>query len=665
MKLKKKFIMYFTIFAIVPLVISGIIVSTVVKNYNLNDAYKRLQEELNVSKSTMEGTLEMVKNVALDSQHDGMLVGYLSGDNKGMPITKAEFIDKYKSMMDKYKVFSNIVIISKNQLPIGDAINSGIENKPYTVPDYLNEAKETKTLVMGKVKKSMSTGNAIFPVAVPILDRQNTIQGYIVFSIDLQKLSQKYVTNIKIGESGYLFAIDSDGTTVMHPKQTEIFQKGILKTSVGNEILSKKTGSAEYVYNGVKKLVVYSADKNTGLIYLANIPESELTGISSIVMTVIFTISGVALILSVLLSMAIARALTNHINSVVKAMDNISEGDFTTKLSIKTKDEIGIMADKINETMEKLRFSVSGVKENSFSVNNMSSTLTSTSKEMAVAANEVAMAIEGISNGAVDQTRELLDVTSELEKFNGELDDIYNKVTNVNSSSKDAEGKAVIGKDYIESLTESIVKVKQFSAVVNNKINELGTTVGEIGKITDSINEISEQTNLLALNAAIEAARAGEQGKGFAVVADEVRQLAEQSSKASGEIMELINSVSRETEAVIGTSKQMGDLIGEQANVVDKTIESFDNILQSVQKITPMVDATYSSVENAIKAKAVVLKKIESIASVSEEVSASTEEISASAEEMLSSTEEVADIALKLNESVDDLISKVDGFKVE
>ncbi|NMF06690.1 methyl-accepting chemotaxis protein [Clostridium beijerinckii] len=663
MKLKNKFISIFTIFAIIPLIISGIIVSYVVQNSNKNDAYVRLNEELLIAQNSMQSHIETLKNIALDSENDELLMRYLN-ENTSTEL-KNKVSDKYKKTMDKYDVFANIIIISGDEKRLTDALESGIKNTDTPIPDYVFKTKETKQLVVSSIKQSNSTGKPIFAICIPILNGEKQIQGYVTYSVDLEKLSERYVTNIKMGSSGYIFVLDYKGTTVMHPNKEEIFQNNISKSTIGEEILNKKTGIGEYEYNGVKKIAAYNEDKDMGLIYVTNIPTAEFTGTTKTVMNLMLIIGLIALIVSSIISLIISKNITNPINNVVRSMESMAKGDFTTKVDINSKDEVGIMGRKINETMDKLRLSIVGVQENSSNVESMSSTLASTSKEMTIAASEVASAVEEIANGAVNQTRELVDITKQLDMFNTELNDIHDKISNVNISSKDAEDKAVLGKDYIESLTESIAKVKQSFGIVNIKINGLGSTVSEIGKITDSINEISEQTNLLALNAAIEAARAGEQGKGFAVVADEVRKLAEESSKASGEIMSLINLVSKETEEVIDTSRQMDGLIGDQANIVEKTIQSFDNILESVQKIAPMIDETYSSVKNAIKGKDIVVNKIEGIASVAEEVSASTEEISASAEEMLSSTEEVSDIASQLDESVNDLIGKVEGFKVQ
>lgn len=663
MKLKNKFIAIFTTFAIIPIIVAGIIVSLVVQNSNKNDAYGRLNGELVVAQNSIENTIEMLKNIASQSEKDGFITYYFNDPTSAE--RKSLVSDLYKNTMDKYGLYANIVFISKDLKPLTDAIKSGIENKEYVVPDYLTKAKETKQLVVSNIRQSKTTGSPIIAMCVPVLDDAKEIKGYVIYSVDLQKLSDKYIAKTKVGASGYIYVMDYEGTMVMHPKKEEIFQKNILKTSIGPEILKKKAGSGEYEYNGVKKLVAYNEDKDMGLIYVANIPTAELTKTTNTVINLMLIIGVGAFIIAGIIAALVAKALSNRINNVSGAMDSISTGDFTTKVDARGKDEIGIMGNKINDTMEKLRGAIAGVKDNSSNVGEMSNTLSGTAKEMTIAANGVAHAIEEIASGSINQSRELLDVTKQLEMFNSELDDIQDKISNVNISGKDAEDKATLGKDYIESLTASIAKVRQSFLEVNSKINGLGNTVSEIGKITDSINEISEQTNLLALNAAIEAARAGEQGKGFAVVADEVRKLAEESSKASGEIMNLINLVSSETSEVIGTSRQMDSLISEQSNVVEKTIQSFEDILVSVHNIGPMLDETYSSVKNAIKAKDVVVNKIEGVASVAEEVSASTEEISAAAEEMLSSTEEVASIASKLDESVDDLISKVQGFKVK
>jgi methyl-accepting chemotaxis protein len=124
-------------------------------------------------------------------------------------------------------------------------------------------------------------------MCVPILDIEKQIEGYIMYSVDLQKLSEEYVTKVKIGETGYVFTIDTQGTTVMHPDKDQIFKKDFTNTSISKEVLSKKVGIGEYDYKGIKKLVAYSEDKEWGFIYLASIPTSELTVTTKTVINVI------------------------------------------------------------------------------------------------------------------------------------------------------------------------------------------------------------------------------------------------------------------------------------------------------------------------------------------------------------------------------------------
>ena len=672
MKLKKKLIPMFISFALIPLIMSGIIINYAIQNSNTKEAYVRLNEELLLAKNTMHGNMEILKTIAMDSQNDQLLLSYLNDPNSSE--LNAKVMDRYKKLSDEYVVFDNIIVQDKDAAKtlVSLADNSGVATQSTTEGQANNngggaakKCLQTKQIEYSGIKQSQITGNSVYNMAVPILNTEKQVLGVIIYSINLEKLSEKYINNIKIGSSGYIFAINNDGTTVIHPNKEEIFKQSLLATSIGTEILTNKTGTGEYEYEGTKKLIAYDEDKDWGLIYAANIPTSEFTGLARTTTNLMLTIGIIALIISGITSLFVSQSLTQHINNIVKAVENMAKGDFTIKVNVKSKDEIGIMANKINDTMDQLKHLISGVKDNSSTVGTFSTALANNSKEMTTAANEVAAAIEQIANGSVSQTRELLDATNQLNMLNTKLEDIYNKISNVNVSSKDAEDRATSGKSYIESLTISIDEVKQAFLLVNTKINGLGATVSRIGNITDSIGQISEQTNLLALNAAIEAARAGEQGKGFAVVADEVRKLAEESSKASNEIMNLITLVSNDTKEVMDTSKQTDVLISEQTNVVDKTIESFENILVAVQKITPMVDEAYDSVQNALKAKDIVVNKIEGIAAVAEEASASTEEISASTEEMLSSTEEVANISSQLDKSVHDLICKVDGFKVQ
>jgi methyl-accepting chemotaxis protein len=198
-----------------------------------------------------------------------------------------------------------------------------------------------------------------------------------------------------------------------------------------------------------------------------------------------------------------------------------------------------------------------------------------------------------------------------------------------------------------------------------DKLLVLDNDIGKITEITNLINSVAEQTNLLSLNAAIEASRAGEAGRGFSVVADEIRKLAEQTKSSSEEINNLIIDIGKENSALMNSSRDVQREIERQDTVANTTISSFREIIESLQEIAPLIYSINNLVANISQEKDSILEKVASLSSVSEEVSASSEEISASSEEMSASTEEVTATAQNLNAITYKMTEKVNKFKLQ
>lgn len=211
----------------------------------------------------------------------------------------------------------------------------------------------------------------------------------------------------------------------------------------------------------------------------------------------------------------------------------------------------------------------------------------------------------------------------------------------------------------------SIENIKRAFDEVISRVQNLISSVSQVGEINDIINGIAEQTNLLALNAAIEAARAGEVGRGFAVVASEIRKLAEETKYSSVKIKNLIYEIGDETREVLNTSNRVSEMLNSQVSAVEETLKSFENILNSVKNISPLINDTYLALDETVKSKDAVLSKAESISSVVKELSASAEEVSASAQELSASTEEIAATAQNLTDIAREMTESVKKFKVE
>lgn len=664
MDLKKKFLVFFTMFALLPLIISGGIIYYVVYNANMKDAYSNVQNMEAFASQSMQNVLAIIEQIGFEAAEDPNILAYLKSVKSSENNLKYQDDVKFKlnSMVAKYELQENIFILDANGKCILDA-ESKLTGHDLSSMDYFIESKKTGSQFIGKVKKSIATGNPIFVIAKPVMGPGNEFLGVFGQAIDLQKLSDKYISKLVIGKTGFVYIMQEDGTTIVHPNKEEILTKKIAETEGGKQILQKRAGTIRYIY-GEDKLAAFETEPKYGWIYVATLPVKEFTGTLNTVMNLLMVIGVIVLLVVPMIAFIIARRFSKPIVDAKNLMEKVAEGDFTVNIEVKGKDEIAHMANSINNTIDSIKGAVSTVKQNSEQTIEYAETLKVTSSDIASSMGEVSNAILEVSSGAQNQSEELSDVVNLILEFSNELDNIYDKLNNVKNNTNEAELKANGGKEKIDSLMNVIEEVKFAFNTVLEKINRLNTSVEKIGNITEVINNIARQTNLLALNAAIEAARAGEVGRGFAVVADEVRKLAEESERSAGEIKSLVDVVAIETGDVINTTKSLEKLMENEVDVAKDTIQSFNDVLSSVNNIAPLIEETYNSVDIAKNSKDTIVSKVEAVTAVSQEVSAGAEQITASTEEMLATSEELKNLADMLNSAAQLLNENMSKFKV-
>ncbi|WAA12469.1 methyl-accepting chemotaxis protein [Fervidibacillus halotolerans] len=372
------------------------------------------------------------------------------------------------------------------------------------------------------------------------------------------------------------------------------------------------------------------------------------------------SISIILILFIYLIYLVLKRSIT-QVNNMLARLANY---DFNITLNEDGKNEFAQMNRYFSEVINNIKGALTTVKNQSMEVQSHAQNMAAVSEQMSASSEQLTSTIQQVANGATTQAESLNEIVTSMAKLTETIDHVSKELEKVNTETENTKKKAHMGRQEMADLVQSIEEIKMAFQVVVEKVHDLSVSVKEIDGITEMIADISEQTNLLALNAAIEAARAGEHGRGFSVVAEEVRKLAEQSKQSTEKITELVSIISKDSEEVISTSTKVEHSVQEQLQSVERSVDSFGDILNSVEDIAPRMERAYLAMDEIVKSKDIVMERVENVNSVTEENSAATEEVAASSEELSASSEEVSHSAQSLNDIVSKLNSAVNRFKL-
>lgn len=625
------------------------------------------QDAISQAGGKLDILLEQYEQKSLDFLVDPQLVGYM----RTMMDASVDDVERFDAQRSLQQIVNNTAIADNNVKSIHLALVNGtiltsssiatadmnvMETVWYeqamekngqavwfsTVPGGLfDTTNDTHSFGVARKVSDLSTGHAFGVVLVEL--------HYSVLERALSDLVNEDIGN-------HIAIIDDSGHYVFNDVSDLLATKSALE--LGEDAA---TGLDQ---NGVESLIVLSSIPATGWHLIGTYPVESLVADARTILWTTFWSTLAAGVLAVLLSLIMVRMISKPLGTLRRLMKEGEQGNLLVRTNFKNRDEFGELGISFNQMMEKITQLVKQTNDSAQSVLDNANELLEASKKTALSAKEISVATEEIANGATTLATEAekgSDLTTHIgQQMKGAVD------ANLQMGASAQEVRAVSeqGITYMNELTTKTAQTEEKTRLMVEKVDRLKESTSSIRKILEVLNAVTKQTNILSLNATIEAARAGAAGKGFMVVADEIRKLADQSRQSIDVVAQITDTIQTEIDETVSVLTEAYPLFQEQITSVKETDKIFQDVQQKMVMFISQLDEVTESIQQLEQSQNTLAEAITNVSAVSQQSSATSEEVASLSSEQLDVSQGLVSLAEGLEKVSNDLKETLSKFNV-
>lgn len=647
--IKVKLILAFVLILIIPSITVGVLSYNTAKSAVEHEIVSGIEQSINLLNSTIDNTIKP-KTYDIDyfSQTTNSQL-YQDHDSPELRMVLDQYISIHPEAQTIYLGTENGVFVQEPR------INNTDEYDPRTRDWYIQAMERKGEMVISSPYADAGTNEMVITVS------KSTADGNGVVAVDIFLTYLKELTKqVKIGEEGYALLLDENKKIIAHPtnaggsEATEEFY---------NEMYEKEQGTFTYVLEGKDKMMSFDTNELTGWKIAGNLYTDEINKATSPIYQKTLIVIIVALLIGAVVIFFILKSIMKPIKELKDKVMTISKGDLTEKIRVKTNDEIGHLGTAFNEMIESLRTLVKKVESNATSVTSSAEELTASAEQTTESTEQVSRAIQEVSISSEKQTSGVEQTAKAIDDVAQGISFISNSAVKVSELSRHTMTHAKNGGKAVTSTVNQMISIQDSVLESNVMIQSLKERSKEVSSILSVITGISDQTNLLSLNAAIEAARAGEHGRGFSVVAEEVRKLAEQSQQSAKEIDQIVQGIQEEIDKSVQLMVRVTEDVESGVQISHDAIEKFKEILKGTEEITPQMEGISATSQQISASIQEVNATANELSFIAQENAVASEEVAASTEEQLASMQEISASAQSLSKMAEELTESIAIFK--